>query len=641
LCDNAAVKKRGEPLVEGRIQHRGRFAFLLSETPGEPDVYLRGSTLRLAMDGDRVVARVFEERGGRRMGSIVRVTTRARSVLVGTLRRAGKHWALIPEGGDEEGAVHVLRAETGVSLREGALASLKIERWPTEERAAAGAVTDLLGDPSDPEARLGALLAAREIPTVFPPDVLAEADALPPDPEPSDWAGRPELFSLPVFTIDGADAKDFDDAVSLEVLGGGRLRLGVHIADVSHYAREESPLDREAFRRGTSVYLPGRVIPMLPPGLSDGLCSLRPDVPRLTMTCWLDLDEGGAVRGAKVEATVIRSCRRFTYEEVQEVLDGREVARVPAAVRESVLRMGRLAKSLTAHRMRRGALDMAAPEYKVICGPDGAPVAVEKRARLDSHRLIEEFMLAANEAVARTLSKARIPFLRRIHEDPDPARLQELQEELGRLGIRAKTSVVAHPAQGLQSLLDAARGHPFEETANIQVIRSLKLAVYSPKPGGHFGLASKDYCHFTSPIRRYPDLLVHRALKTLLSGRTRGRPSGDLEAIAARCCERERAAQEAERRATDMARARLHGREIGREFSGVVVNATAAGLFVALPESGAVGLLRGGRAALGDKIKVRLTAADAATGRLDFEAVSESLPGQVRQSPWKRRPRRR
>ncbi len=633
------MTRRAEPLVEGRIQHRGRFAFLLSETEGAPDVYLRGPSLRLAMDGDRVAARVFEERGGRRMGTIVRVVARARTSLVGILRRAGKHWALVPEGGGDEGAVQVLGAAKSARLAEGRLAVLTVERWPTEERAAGGTVTEILGEPSDPEARMGALLAAREIPTVFPGAVLEAAEGLPPDPEPADWAGRPELFDLPVFTIDGADAKDFDDAVSLEETGPGRLRLGVHIADVSRYVREGEPLDREAYRRGTSVYLPGRVIPMLPPALSDGLCSLRPEVPRLTMTCWLDLDEGGAVRGTKVEETAIRSCRRFTYEEVQEVLDGREVARVTPAVRDSVRRMGRLAKAMTAERLRRGALDLAAPEYKVVCGPDGAPIAVEKRSRLDSHRLIEEFMLAANEAVARTLTKARVPFLRRLHEDPDPARLQELQEELGRLGIRSKTSLVAHPAEGLQSLLLAARGHPFEETANIQVIRSLKLAVYSPKHGGHFGLASKDYCHFTSPIRRYPDLLVHRALRSLVAGRGRGSPRGDLESVAAHCSERERAAQEAERRAVDLARARLLGREVGGTFEGVVVNATSAGLFVALPESGAVGLLRGGRAELGAKIKVRLSAADAATGRLDFESVGESLPGQVRVGSWRRRRR--
>jgi len=294
--------------------------------------------------------------------------------------------------------------------------------------------------------------------------------------------------------------------------------------------------------------------------------------------------------------------------------------------------MGPLAKALTAERMRRGALDFMVPEFQVKTDANGEPIEVVKRERLDSHRLIEEFMVAANEAVARTLTKARAPFLRRIHEDPEPSRLEELQVELGRLGIKAPTSLVAHPVRGLQGLLEAARGHPFEETANIQVIRSLKLAQYAAEPGGHCGLASKDYCHFTSPIRRYPDLFVHRALKAMLSGRPRAHAEGvDLEALARRCSERERLATEAERRAVDMARAGLLGRRVGQEFIGVVINATSAGLFVALPESGAVGLMRGsGGAGIGARVKVRLASVDAARGRLEFEPVAETLPGQVR-----------
>lgn len=630
-----------DKLVEGKIQHRGRFAFLISEREGEPDVYLKGSTLRLAMDGDRVEARVWFERGGKRAGEIVRVVERARSVAVGELRRAGKFWALIPEGGTEDDALQVLGTAKGVTLSERSLASLRIERWPTEERNAGGTVEKILGDPRDPKARVAAVVASKDIPVEFPQDALDQAASLPEDPAPADWAGRPELFDLPLFTIDGADAKDFDDAVSLEEQPGGRFRLGVHIADVAHYVARGSALDREAVRRGTSVYLPGTVIPMLPPKLSDHLCSLRPDVPRLALTCWIELDGEGAAHSAKVEETVIRSWRRFTYEEVQAVLDGGSVERVKPEVRESLRRMGPLAKALTAMRLRRGALDLAAPEYKVECGPDGTPVAVSKRARLDSHRLIEEFMLAANEAVARTLTKARAPFLRRLHENPDPARLAELQEELGKLGIRSKTSLVARPVEGLQSLLKSAAGHPFEETANIQVIRSLKLAVYSPHPGGHFGLASKDYCHFTSPIRRYPDLFVHRALKGLFRGKPRGAAEGiDLESLARRCSERERLAAEAERKAVDLARVQLLGRLVGQEFLGVVVNATNAGLFVALPESGAIGLLRGGSAALGTKLRVRLAGVDPVLGRLDFEAVRDALPGQVRSSPWRRKPGR-
>ncbi len=637
------MKGRGrgrETLIEGKLQHKGRFAFLLSEVPGQPDAYISGPTLGLAMDGDRVKVRLGGERNGKRMGEIVMVVARARSTAIGFLRKAGKAWVLVPEGSDASQALQVLGFAPGAEPESGMLAALKIERWPTEDRPAGGTVTRILGKAESPSVRLSATLASKEIEAEFPDDALEEAAALPLDPTPQQWAGRRVLFDLPVFTIDGADAKDFDDAVSLEELPGGRWKLGVHIASVADYIRRNTPLDKEAVRRATSVYLPGRVIPMLPPKISDHLCSLRPDVPRLTLTCWLELDAHGAPGRVQLEETVIRSARRFTYEEVQAILDGQTVERVTPEVKTVVLRMGVLAKKLTAVRMSRGALDFMTTEYYVQMDAQGKPLAVIKRPRLDSHRLIEEFMVAANEAVARSLSKARLPFLRRIHETPDPARLQELQEELGKLGIKAKTSLVAHPVEGLQSLLKAAIGHPFEETANIQVIRSLKQARYSSEPGGHFGLASKDYCHFTSPIRRYPDLVVHRAVKGLLKGKLREHVEGlDIEGLAVHCSERERGAAEAERKAVDMARASILGRSVGQEFDGVVINVTTAGAFVALPESGAVGLWRGASATMGQRLRVKLTGVDEALGRIEFEPVKSSLPNQVRVSPWRRRSR--
>ena len=632
------MRGRGKPqLVEGRIQHKGRFAFLLSEQPGHPDVYLGGPTVRLAMDGDRVRARIVDDRGGRLTGEILQVLERARTTLVGVLRKAGKHWAVIPEGADEDSAVFVRAFEKGVTPEAGKLAALEIERWPTTSQAAAGLVTKVIGYADEPDARLEALLAAKGIKPEFPDATWAEAQALPTDPEPAHWAGRRELFDLTIFTIDGADAKDFDDAVSIEKRPGGGWLLGVHIASVADYVKRGKPLDDEASKRATSVYLPGRVIPMLPPRLSDHLCSLRPDVPRLTLTCWLELDADGEPGATKLEETVIRSSRRFTYEEVQDLLDGKPVERVTPAVKDAVLTMGPAAKKLTAARMRRGALDFLAPEYQVQLGPDGKPLAVRKRPRLDSHRLIEEFMVAANEAVARELTKHRAPFIRRIHEWPDPAKLDEAQRELGRLGIKAKVDLVADPVRGLQSLLAAAVGHEFEETANIQVIRSLKLAKYTSEQGPHFGLASKDYCHFTSPIRRYPDLIVHRAVKGLLAGKPRAHAEGiNLESLAAWCSERERGASEAERKAVDMARAAILGRSVGQEFEGVVVNVTAAGAFVALPDTGAVGLWRGGSSPMGSRVKVKLIAVDEALGRLEFEPVRSSVPGSVRMAEWKR-----
>ncbi len=630
-------RQRSDKTIEGRIQHKGTFAFLIAEAPGQPDLYLSGPTLKVAMDGDRVEARVTGQRGGKPSGEIVRVVTRGRTTAVGMLRRVGRFWALFPEGAPEDAGIEVLGFSKGIEPRTGVLVALRIERWPTDSKGPGGTVMEILGAPNEPATRRKAVLAAREIPTEFPDDALQEALALPQDPSEADWAGRKVLFDLPIFTIDGADAKDFDDAVSLESLPDGTWRLGVHIASVADYVKRGTAIDEEAVRRATSIYLPGRVIPMLPPKLSDHLCSLRPDVPRLTVTCWLILDAHGNPGRVDLQETVIRSWRRFTYEEVQDVLDGKPVERVVPEVQAVVLKMGALAKKLTEVRMKRGALDMNVPEYQIKVDPEGNPLAVARRARLDSHRLIEEFMVAANEAVARTLSRARVPFIRRIHDNPSPEKLQALQEEMGKLGIKAPTSLVAHPVQGLQGLLKAAIGHPFEETANIQVIRSMMQARYSSEPGGHFGLASKDYCHFTSPIRRYPDLVVHRAVKGLLRGKLRDHAEGvDMEKLAVHCSERERVATEAERKSVDLARASLMGREIGRVFDAVVVGIAPIGVFVSLPESGASGLWKGGVSTLGAKVKVRLTAADEILGRLEFEPVKDerSLPNAPRVSPW-------
>ncbi len=626
----------GGQFLEGKLQHKGRFGFLISEVAGTADAYVSGPTLSLAMDGDRVKVRLGGERNGKRMGEIVSVLTRARTTAIGFLRKAGKYWAVVPEGSDEAQAIVALGFAPGAGEPEaGVLVAIKIERWPTPTVVAGGTVTKILGKASEPSVRLSATLASKEIDTAFPKAVESEAEKMGLDPTPEQWAGRKELFHLPVFTIDGADAKDFDDAVSLEELPGGRWRLGVHIAAVAEYVKRGSAVDAEAVKRATSVYLPGRVIPMLPPKLSDHLCSLRPDVPRLTVTCWLELDQHGAPGKVELEETVIRSCRRFTYEEVQDVVDGKPVERVTPEVKAVVLKMATLAKMLTKVRMRRGALDFLTTEYYVKMDEQGLPLIVLKRPRLDSHRLIEEFMVAANEAVARQLSKHKTPFMRRLHETPDPARLQALQEEMGQLGIMAKTSLVAHPVEGLQSLLAAAVGHPFEETANIQVIRSLKQARYSSEAGGHFGLASKDYCHFTSPIRRYPDLVVHRAVKGLLKGDKTSHVHGlDLEGLAVHCSERERGAAEAERKAVDMARAAILGRSVGEIFDGVVINVTPSGAFVSLPESGATGLWRGANATIGQKLKVKLTGVDEALGRIELEPVKDSLPNQIRVTPW-------
>ncbi len=626
-----------EALIEGAIQHHGRFAFLIAETPGAKDAFLRGRGLDLAMDGDRVLARVRRERDGRFSGEIVRVVRHSGAPVVGVLRKVRDIWAVFPEKGDAPPA-EVVSFATGLKPEDGMVCMLEVSLWPSPSRGAAGRVTEILGEPGGAGVRLAATLRSLGIRAEFPPEAVAQAEAFPPSLSPDAWSGREELFSLPVFTIDGADAKDFDDAVSLEPLPGGAVRLGVHIADVGHYVKTGTALDREAYSRATSVYLPGRVIPMLPPALSDNLCSLMPGVPRLTLSAFMDVDHSGTVVKRRLCRSVIRSCRRFTYEEAQSLLDGSAVQGVPPAAAEALSRMGSLAETLYKRRIKRGALDFSLPEYCVETDREGRPLRVTLRPRLQSHRLIEEFMLLANEAVATELMAAKIPFLHRRHDEPDELKLEALAETLGEMGIPAGNLLGAHPQKALQKILDAAEKHPLASLINSLLVRSMRQAVYSPVSSGHFGIAARAYTHFTSPIRRYPDLITHRAVAALLDGgRKRAEQGHPLAAAGAHCSERERAAAEAEHKAVDLLRAQLFSGMVGQDFDGMVTSSIDSGCFVTLGDTGAEGFLRGVFLKPGTRLKVKICAVDSAEGKIDLSSVSAAPPENVwRVRQWKR-----
>lgn len=616
-----------EALLEGVIQHKGTFAFLLSEKEGAGDAFLRGRSLNLAMDGDRVVARVRPERDGRLAGEIVRVVKRARTSLVGLLRRVGSGWAVFPEKGSAPPA-QVAGFAAGVEPAEGSFAVLEVKRWPTENAGAAGTVTEILGDPGDIRARIDSILRARGINEEFPKEALDQASAYGTKLQPAAWKGREVLFDLPVCTIDGADAKDFDDAVSLEELPGGVLRLGVHIASVADYVKPGTALDREAYARATSVYLPDRVVPMLPPALSDNLCSLVPRQERLTLSAFIDLDGSGKVLRRRLAETVIRSWRRFTYEEVQTLLDGGKVPDVQPEIRRAVLKMGALMEALYRRRVQRGALDFNLPEYKVNADPHGRPLGVSLRPRLKSHRLIEEFMLLANEAVATELHNAKVPFLHRRHDEPDPLKLKALAAALGELGLSAGHVGGRNIAKALQDVLRQAAGHPLEPLINSLMVRSMRQAVYSPESEGHFGIATRFYSHFTSPIRRYPDLLTHRAVKGLLL-RKREVPAIPLDKAGAHCSERERAAADAEHKSVDVMRAEMLKDLVGSVMDGAVTTVIDSGAFVMLGETGAEGLLRVNGLRPGTKVRVMLASVDPADGKIELSL--ESRPQQQQQ----------
>jgi len=621
------AKQRGE-IREGVIQHHGHFAFMLAEKEGEGDVFLRGRSLALAMDGDRVSARVHRESSGKLAGEILRVVTRARSSIVGILTQLPSGWAVIPEKKNAPQA-QVIACSSGVTLRAGVLALLEVTRWPTDTEGAAGTITEIIGDPDDVHARITAALHARGIRESFPKDVVAQSAALPAKLEPTLWQGREELFDLTVFTIDGKDAKDFDDAVSIEPQDNGMVRLGVHIADVGQYVQAGSALDTEAYTRSTSVYLADRVVPMLPPALSNNLCSLVPDEERLTVSVFMDIDPHGAVTRRSMAESVIRSCRRFTYEEVEVLLDGGQVESVSAVVGEAVARMGALANLLYRQRIKRGALDFNLPEYTVETDQGGTPLRVALRSRLKSHRLVEEFMLLANEAIATELMAAHKSFLHRRHDEPDPTKIQTLAKTLGDMGLSAGHITGAHMHKAIQDVLKQAQSHPLADIINALIVRSMKQAVYSPVSSGHFGIAIKQYAHFTSPIRRYPDLMAHRAIKALVRGEKENHESRPLAEAGVHCSVRERTAADAEYKALDIMRAELFKKKIGMILDGTVTTTMARGSFVLCADTGTEGMLRVTGLAPGTKVKVMVDAVDVAEGKISLSlAQKPPIPTQ-------------
>jgi len=614
-----------EAIVEGVIQHKGTFAFLLSEKEGVGDVFIRGRGLDLAMDGDRVQARVRPEKTGRLAGEIIAVVKRARTSLVGILRRVKDTWALVPEKGSAPPAVVTGFAPKVVPM-EGAFAVMEITRWPTPGNGAAGLVNEILGDPGDLRARIDSILRTRGINENFPKEVIEQAEEFGARLEPAQWQGREVLFDLPICTIDGADAKDFDDAVSLEDLGGGTLRLGVHIADVANYVKPGTALDDEAYERATSVYLPDRVVPMLPPALSDNLCSLVPRQERLTLSAFMDINSAGKVTKRRLAETVIRSWRRFTYEEVQTLLEGGKVPDVHKAIGEGIKRMGALTDVLYKRRVARGALDFNLPEYRINADPHGRPLGVSLRPRLKSHRLIEEFMLLANEAVATELFNAKMPFLHRRHDAPDPLKLKALSAALGELGLTAGHIEGSNAPKGLQDVLRQAEGHPLTTLINSLMVRSMRQAVYSPESSGHFGIATRFYSHFTSPIRRYPDLMTHRAVKALLRGVKENHEALPLDKAGVHCSERERAAADAEHKSVDIMRAEMMKELVGSIMDGAVTTVIDSGAFIMLGDTGAEGLLRVNGLKPGTKVKVMIAAVDTAEGKIDLSLEGQAPP---------------
>jgi ribonuclease R len=580
-------------LIVGRVKtHPDGYGFVIPEAEGEEDVFISPRNLKEAMHGDRVVARVESIRKKGKEGSVIRILERKTHKIVGKFMRAKNYCYIIPEDDRILQEVFIPEGETK-RARPNQIVVAQITQYPTERVRPEGRITHILGYPDDPEVEPQIIIHKYDLPHRFSSAVLKELQDLPSAPSSHETKDRIDLRGIPTFTIDGENARDFDDAVSIERERGGDLKLYVSISDVSHYVREETGLDSEAYFRGTSVYFPDRAIPMFPPELSNEICCLHPRVDRLTLTAELRYDKNGERRGVQFYPSVIRSDERLTYTLVRKILvDGdSELKRKFEHLLPSLDLMADLCQELRRRRTERGAIDFDLPEPEIILNLQGETEDIIRAERNLAHQIIEEFMIAANEAVSHFMEEKEVPFIYRIHEPPKKEAMDEFRRFISHLGYKMGKESDASPKE-LQRILSDIKGRSEERVVNEILLRSMKWAKYSAKNLRHFGLASDAYTHFTSPIRRYPDLIVHRLLKRVLSKKEVKVPEEALANMADHLSNRERVAMEAEREILNRYRVRFMRDKIGEEFEGIISGVTAFGFFVELKGIFVEGLVR-------------------------------------------------
>lgn len=579
-------------LVAGRVQVKSRgFGFVVPLQEGIGDLYISAADLGGAMDGDRVLVRQKKVPGGaRREGEIIRVVKRARQSLVGVLSTHGGFGFVQPDDKHLNQDIFI-PGEALHGAVDGQKVVVGITEYPGRDghSTAAGEVLEVLGFPNDPGVDILAIVRKFGLGEAFAREVLEAAEAVEHEVQPEEIARRRDLRAEVIVTIDGADAKDLDDAVHVKRLDNGNTLLGVHIADVSYYIREGTPLDREAFDRGTSVYLVDRVIPMLPPRLSNGICSLHPHVDRLTLTCEMEWSPELALVRHDIYPSVIKTAERMTYDEVRGILTNTDD---DARQRYSHLidlfeQMETLAMALRARRMGRGAIDFDFAETKIKVDAAGVPQAIIRRERSIAEMMIEEFMLAANETVAEHFFWLEMPFLYRVHEAPAMEKMIALNEFVHHFGYHIKAAGGEVHPRTLQGILEKVKGHKEETVISHLMLRSMRQARYSQESLGHFGLATDYYSHFTSPIRRYPDLMIHRIIREqLMEGgigeKRRQHLAAIMPEVASHCSERERNAVDAERETDLVKKIEYMKDKVGEEFEGMISGVTGFGLFVEL-----------------------------------------------------------
>ncbi len=638
------------PVVVGTVSgHRDGFGFLVPDD-GSDDLFLPYREMRMLFHGDRAAGRVTgRDERGRSEGAIVEVLERRTRQVAGRFSLEGGIGFVTPDNRRMSQRVVVPREATS-SARHGDLAVVEITEQPSRNRDAVGRVLRVLPDGGGADTAIDLAIASHGLSHEFSPEALAEARGYGRDVTPAALAGREDLRSMPLVTIDGEDARDFDDAVWAEESAGG-FRLIVAIADVSHYVRPGTALDREARERATSVYFPNRVLPMLPEELSNHLCSLMPEVDRLCMVCDMEVTRAGVISRSRFYPAVMRSVARLTYTRVAAHLDGREpMSRgAPAAVAQVIDCLHRVYLALRKQRVRRGALDFEAPEVKVLVDSAGQVTDIRAYPRNDAHRLIEECMIAANVEAAGFLKKRRLPALFRIHGKPDEDRIEELKRFLSMRGVHFEIGGDLKPAR-LQKVLAGISGRPDAGVLENAIIRSLPQALYQPLNIGHFGLALEEYAHFTSPIRRYPDLLVHRGIRHALAGGSASNfvhSAREMEALGQECSLRERRADEAARSVVAWLKCEYMRPRVGEEFDAVATGVAEFGVFVQLKEMQIDGLVHVTalpadyfhfherdrtlvgertklRISIGDEMRVRLVRVDSAERKIDFEHIAKT-----------------